>query len=1090
MKFWGKRRCWRKYSHRAICHELVLCLLLFGSLAPLNAQDNPSEKDTKTLQELNRSLAIDIESARHDELLAWCRVLDLAEDGDDEVLRARLRNYYGISAEPDEKDEAIRTKIVVESAHKGEYLKIEVDNFDVETVVRLSGGVVITADTESRQHRIEADQVIFNQAQGTVSAQGNIAYNVVINGKEEKYSGDKILFRISEWSGITFRGTAERIQQIDDEAVNFLFRGESIRQPKEGILIFNDGGITSDSNPNPHYMLKAKKMWVTGPSEWSFLSATLYVGHVPVFYFPFYWKSENSLFFNPTIGNRSRAGYYIQTSTYLIGEKQPKREFSIMGFGVSDNSDYELTRDGLFLIRKAGGSKISKKNTLKYMLDVYTSLGAMTGFSGDFATNKTSISFYSTIAVSRSINSDGNIHFRDNGEVKTYWNSSQIGDTIIPFRWGNYLDFKIDNWSLFLNWYSDPFYLKDFDNRKENFDWISYLLGEEGTDIKEADLVTDLKWEIRGSGKIEPAKRSLWFEGFVLDHFATSLSWRNKANQELIEFDHPDKDYNPLRSFYYPHILILPDLSFSLSGSSPTWSLDWPNRREAPDHRAEKVAAENAEEMLGMKSVPFRGSIDSIYSSDLLRASINYDIRTQFYVEHESDSSDWSSPSDIDFDFEAAKINAFPRGQLSYNFDLGNGLSGFDGTTSLSGLYQTHLDMLGKKSRASDEIRLADLRYSKFLWDNGIGLYFKPFQSFPTLKTSSLNYDVDATLYAYKFASGATLANPSYSGHWLSDKEDFRENQASMAIIWELKPFSASFVNRADIPPLDQRYSIDFAVGFDYEGWELDISQQTLQVSNQWDPQPLIMKASWKGWKNEAEISQSARYDIDHNRISETESFFRFWGFETIFVANHGINYTWNKRDLIWEKRGESFAPRHLRFLFHRDFEPAPIWKNRIRLQTIIDTSWNINLSQPTDNVLEFKWTQVFHTYKFIDIKFAFTASNKSMYIYFPWWREQFGISGKLNFFEDLFKSFNVFKAKDRYESNFNMERLDLTLVHHLGSWDLTIQYGGWPAYDQLKGNYRWKSDFELFIKWQPLPMFNQRTNYKDDKLSVDSFEY
>lgn len=1088
MRFSQEHR--KEYFHRAIYHKLIyfFYFFLFCGALSLHGQDSPAHEDegAEDSQELNRSLAFDIQNAEHDELLAWCRVLDLSEEGDDDTLRKRLLDHYNIDAEADRAKDTDGTKIIVESAHKGEYFEAEVDNLDAETVVRLSGRVVITAQTASRKHRIEADQVVFNQTQNTVSVTGNIAYMVVIDGEEERYSGDKIVFKVSDWTGVIFRGAVERTQEVDGETVDFIFEGESIRQPGEGVLILNEGSITSD--PNFYYRLKAKKIWITGLSEWGLLSATLYVGHIPVFFFPFYWKSDNDLFFNPAIGNQRRIGYYIQTSTYLIGRKEPKNEFAIMGFGGSDDSDDELVREGLFLFRKADSGKTANKNTLKYMLDIYTSLGAMTGFLGEFTTEKSSIDFYATIAVSRSITPDGRVYFRKDGETKVYWNSSQIGNAMIPFRWGSKIDYKINGWFLSLDWYSDPFYLQDFDSRKEDFDWLSYLLGEESADAEETDLVADLKWEIGGSEKVSLTAGNPWLGDFAIDSFRASLTWRNMTNLELSKSNNPDKNYDPLRIFYYPHILVLPDLKLSFRGKSPVWSLDRFNQPKAPTEA--DTPPEKKSELPETISVPFRGSLDSAYSSELLNASIDYSIRSQLYIEHESDSSEWSSPSDIDFDFKPAKIGTSPQGYLNYRLDLWEGLTGLNGATSLSGLYQTHVDMFGEKSYPNDETRLADHQNTKFLWENQTGLYFKPFRSTSTFSNSSFNYDFDATLYTYSFANGATVANPRYSGFWLSGKDDFRRNLISSAIIWRLGAFKISFVNTADIPPLDQRYSISSTMGFDHEGWKLDVSQQTLYKSNQWDPQPLIMKAAWKGWKDEVEISQAARYDIDHNRIENTETIFRFWGFETSFVANYGINYTWNQRDLRWEEDGMGFASRHLKFLFHRNFNPAPFWKNRIRLHTVVDASWNINLNQPTDNVLKFEWTQEFHTYKFIDVKLTFTASNKNMYTYFPWWRRRFNILEKRNFFEDLAKSFNIFRARDRYESDFNMERLDLTLVHHLGNWDLTIQYGGWPSYNPMRGSYGWKSDFNLFVKWNPLPMFNQRTGRKDGKWSVDSFEY
>ncbi len=165
------------------------------------------------------------------------------------------------------------------------------------------------------------------------------------------------------------------------------------------------------------------------------------------------------------------------------------------------------------------------------------------------------------------------------------------------------------------------------------------------------------------------------------------------------------------------------------------------------------------------------------------------------------------------------------------------------------------------------------------------------------------------------------------------------------------------------------------------------------------------------------------------------------------------------------------------------------MWKNRILTRTVLDTFWNINLTQSTDNVLGFKWTQEFKIYKFLDLKLSFSSTNRSMYLYFPWWRDELGISEDYNFFVDLLRSFNIFNTQDRLDSQFDMDRFDLALVHHLRNWDLTIEYSGWPALDSAASAYEWKSEFSLFVKWNPLPIFNQRTQYKDGDWSVDSFE-
>ena len=1097
----------RPNRHGAV-HARFLFILLFFFIAQffeipiLHAQEYPADSDNSDI--ISRSLDLDIATSRRDELEAWCLILGLDDDGNDEALRRRLRAYYGLGASEGSSDTEtpIGTRVVIESARRSEYFQVNIDSEDSETIIRLSGEVVITVSEpdRGRSHRVEADTVIFNQERNTISALGNIVYTVDTGGREENFTGDSLTFQVTDWTGVIFRGTSERQQDVNGESVDFFFRGESIKRSGQDILVLNDGVITSHDDPNPDYALKARKIWITGPGEWGLLSATLYVGHVPVLYLPFYWKSGSDMLFNPVIGFRTRVGYYLQTTTYLKGRKEKDDGFSIMGFGDSASPDYELKRDGLFLIRSGttNPDAASDRITLKYMLDIYTALGAMTGLMGDFPEigENGAFNFYATIGISRSIDSNGSVYFNDGGTARVFWNNSYLGQMVIPFRWGTYFDLELSGWSFHLDWYSDPYYLEDFGNRKENFDWLSLLLGEEGTDVNDPDLVTDMRWEISGSESVSPAGTSPWLQTLSLDNFRTSLTWRNKPNSDIPQpanlTDVSDPNYpnqfDPARNFYYPDRLILPDIKLSLRGGSPKWTVNRLDSPEALDNPGTEDVA-GLDESEGPESVPYHRSFDAIYSAGLLNASINYGLQTQLYIENKANSSDWDAPSDIDFVFEAARINSTQRGDVSYNIDFWDGLTGLRGATNLSGFYQIHADIFGNNAVILDATRLEDYQYTKLLWDNRFTMYLNPFQGIPSLSETSLNYSLDANLFSRQFADGATVNNPEYSNSWISGEEDIRQHEASATASWNPGVFNFSMAATADVPPLDQRYSLSARTGVNYKGWKADLSQQNNYDDNGWKSQPFIMSASWTGWKDEVMISQSARYDTENLRFSNAETIFRFWGFETRFVANHGVNYNWNTGTYIWEEGSESFNPSSLRFSYNREFTPLPLWKNRIRTRTILDTSWNINLNQPTDNVFSFKWTQEFHLYKFLDLQLSFSSTNRSMYLYFPWWRDELGITGKYNFFEDLLKSFNIFNIQDRRDSQFNMDRFDLTLVHHLRNWDLTIEYSGWPALDSGADQYRWKSEFSLFVTWNPLPMFNQRTKFSKDAWSVDSFE-
>lgn len=1123
----------------------VLCAEAQEDTPPDEGQgaQNPSEAQAES-----GGLDEDIGDSRREELIAWNRILGLSESGTDEELRYRLRAYYGVSRGETKAGPPVNggTQVVIESAGRTEYFQVNLDSESQETVVRLSGGVVISVDEAERKrsHRVEADSVVFNEQRNSISAVGNISYIVDTDGRKERFTGDSLVFEVTDWTGVILRGTSERKEKVEEKTIDFFFRGESIQRSGPEILVLTDGSISSENTENPNYALRARKIWITGPGEWGLFSATLYVGHIPILYLPFYWKAGRDLLFNPVIGHRSRAGYYIQSTIYLLGRKKENDDFSMLGFGDSASGDFTLEREGLYLVRipavsrdapedsDDGAPKKSPKSTLKFMLDAYSNLGLMSGFTGSFPdfAEDSSADFYASTGVTRSVNPQGNPFFSDGSSVRSYWNSSAVGDTSLPLRWGASANLKLKSWSLKLNWYSDPYYLADFGSRKEDFDWLSFLLGEEKDDEDDKGSTAGMNWELTGSRRFDVSKASPWVQSAALDRLRASLSWSTKANRAVTSSRDPDRAFNPSRVFFYPRSLVFPDLLLSVSGALPEWRINRSRKPEDKDENDQEnqkddkkdpknttevnknnqkerqkdqknqtdpqgAAEEAAEKVEEDKGAPaYRKSFDSLYDARLLNGSLSYEVRSELYVDDSTRNSAWNTPSDIDFTFEPARVKTIQQGNMKYGLDFWDSITGLGGSTRLSAFSQRHVEIFDSGTAPISETRrrsrrLGDYKYSRFLWDNSFSVYAKPLQGVPSLGSSEARYSFDGNIYTYRFEDGASDASPMYRGYWIDGADDIKRHNAALSVNWKPEPFFTYVKTEADIPPLDERYLYRVGTGVNYRGFKVDVNQQSVYKESEWTPQPLQLSASWTGWKDEVTLSQSARLDLENDRLSNLESRLKFWGFGADFTGAYGPVYSWESTRWKRIADGDAFRPSRLAFSFIRTLKPKPRWKNRIRSETVLDTRWTINLVQPTDNVLRFQWTQSFSIYKFLNLKISFSAVNRSMYLYFPWWRQQFGIDEPHSFFEDLAKSFNLFNPEDRLDSQFNMERVSAELVHRLGSWDLSIKYSGWPALDSKAAAYEWKAEFSLFIKWNPLPMFNQKTELKNDKWTVESFE-
>ncbi|PIE04966.1 MAG: hypothetical protein CSA76_01605 [Spirochaetales bacterium] len=1062
---------------------------------PQAAEEAPQPGQPSRREMLLRdSLEKDLATADTDQLRAWCRILSLESSGNKEALLRRLREYYGLSPASSSgmPPSGSGMRILIESADRSEYLKVELPDGVTESMVRLFGNVLVTVREEDRNrvHHVKADSLVFNQAQNSITASGNIRYTVDTGGRKENFTGDTLTFTVTDWTGVIFQGTSEREQNIDGKKVNFFFRGDSITRAAEDILVLENGAISSHDAPNPDYALKARKIWITGPGEWGLFSATLYVGHVPVLYLPFYWKSGNRLLFHPVAGSRTRSGYFINTTTYILGRSEQDDSFSILGFGDSAGGDYQQKRQGLFLVSLPGQAEAeTQRATLKFMMDYYTSIGFMTGFMGNFPRlgKNASLDFYATLGVSRSVDNQGNPYFNNGSATRVYWNSSFLGPYRVPLRWGSYFNSRFSQWHIKFGWYSDPYYLNDFGHRQENFDWLTFLLSETGPDSSAGapSASESMLWEVKGSQMFQPENTAPWLGSLGLASFRSALNWGSKTNQDVAASADPDKNYSPARNFFYPDKLVLPDIRLSLQGAAPLWTV----ARSSAETSGSAEASVKPEKETSLVRPDYIKSFNSLYSAQLLEAYLRYSLQLQFYMEDRTNHSVWLAPSDMDFSFEPARLTTTQQSSISYGVDFWDHLVKVSGNTKLSGFYQTHGAVFGTDGTVSSVDQLADLKYSRFLWDNSFQLTFFPLQGLPMFSRSSLQYSFDANIYNYRLSDTATVNNPRYNGLWIGGKDFVRRHEAAARAEWNAGPFSAAAVFSGFLYPLDERFSASWNLGFQNNGWKTGISQQTVYSGNTWTAQPLNADIQWKGFDNELSVSQNVRYNLNESHWEQTSTTLQAWGFKTVFNAAWRAQYSWDNLSYTWIPGSRTFAPSRLQFAYSRNITPRPLWKNRLRLSTVLGVSWNIDLRQPTSNVLSFKWTQKLKLYKFLDLKFSIASANSSMYLYFKPWREELGIDQPYNFFLDLLKSFNIFNTQDRIDSQFNMSSMNLELVHHLRNWDLSISYSGRPSLDSGAGVYRWKSEFSLYAKWNSLPMFNQRTRLKDDTWSVDSFQ-
>ena len=293
---------------------------------------------------VQKTLGNDINTASYYELVSWCRDLGLDDAGTRQALQQRLYAFYGVSAPRAEAAPEGKSRLLeIKSAKETQYFTVEqVD----EDYVLLLGDVLVEIKEEGATHRIRAHRILLNETENILNAEGGIEYTLIKGTEEEVFRGERLTFDVDSWEGVFFSGGMEADRAIGGETIRFRFTGESISRLEDNTVVIDRGQITScDLEEEPHYHIRARKIWVLAPNEWAILNAVLYIGRVPLLYLPFFFRPGDEFFFHPAVGYRDPEGQFIQTTTYLIGQK--KRSSSALSFLAAteeSTTQYELER--------------------------------------------------------------------------------------------------------------------------------------------------------------------------------------------------------------------------------------------------------------------------------------------------------------------------------------------------------------------------------------------------------------------------------------------------------------------------------------------------------------------------------------------------------------------------------------------------------------------------------------------------------------------------------------------------------------------------------------------------------------------------
>jgi LPS-assembly protein len=165
---------------------------------------------------------------------------------------------------------------------------------------------------EDKDITMKCEEAIYDLKEGKVEAKGGIT----LQDKETTIYGSQIIYDLRARQGIIENGSSF----IDP----WYCSGPKIERVSDKEIIVEDGYITSCELSPPHYLLKAKKIRVLLGEKISAYNVLMYVGKIPIFYFPFYWRSlrEKRFTWGLKMGANSEEGFFAKANfAYAFSEK-------------------------------------------------------------------------------------------------------------------------------------------------------------------------------------------------------------------------------------------------------------------------------------------------------------------------------------------------------------------------------------------------------------------------------------------------------------------------------------------------------------------------------------------------------------------------------------------------------------------------------------------------------------------------------------------------------------------------------------------------------------------------------------------------
>ncbi len=790
---------------------------------------------------LERStLALDIAVSNYYELRAMALKYGLPAGGGSAELRRSLYAFFGLKS-PETPPSP--SSLVIESASQVEYFNLEEGG---DRYMRLTGPITMTLRSEDGySHSIKADEIIFDQGRNIVEAKGNVEYRREKDSRSDEFSGSSLLVALDSYSGVFLDGSYDLDPTAEMQRTLSLYFKRLGRRGSD-MNLFEEATLSACDEPNPHYHIRAKKVWVFENGDWALANATLYVGVVPVLWLPFFYYPADEVFFHPVIGYRSREGAFVQTTSYLLGEeRRDRKESGLLSLMSNMDNSGPLERSGVFIRRTSfdtdtgdGSSDVAagkNPSILRLLADVYSSLGVYLGLQGSFPSLGSGLDFSLGLGLSRALFLQSNgfySPFDYSNDYDSLWDSSNFLGLDLPFRFGAQFtyssglskgDFRY-SFKTDLPLYSDPYFEQDFTQRKESSSILSIIEANKTSVSRRSamnqSVTTSLFW------RFPQGKDGAVLETIEVSNLGAQMNWRTKS-QSTTGLDTAGKRrlaVSPSRDFFYPDSLKFLDGTIKLSGTLDSFD----RRAKLKEAVAAPASPQEDPKPAAAEASPQGGESTTGAKSDgrdltALSGRLGWTASGSAIVEDKYRSTAWLSPEDVDASLSYRLLGWKGSGAVNYSLSWADRLLSLESGLGFSAQDQYRPILYDERLAPTTPhpYRLSDYSYRTSALDGTAALSLRPFMAASSFSGSSLLYQAGATIFknAYAGLSGSGItATPVYATTWLGwDSTSFPTHSLTATLAYATKgKFANSLSFQAMLPPLLEKYTGTYAVSGKY----------------------------------------------------------------------------------------------------------------------------------------------------------------------------------------------------------------------------------------------------------------------------------